>query len=569
MPIVEADWSVTRATGNIRYIGDDHSGASPSYATVIEFHRFLQDKADDPSSIGDDEIDISDELPSARSTDNIMSLLGNYNIDNNAAEHLYDGSVSQNGGDDVWYGIVNFGATDVQVQLIQNGAVIADDWWNFGGGGLNSDAAQGVSHQFMISGRVGGADIDNRHLIGTTRVFGKTYSEFVINKLKDGVNVLALNHEDDLNNQTLEATIAAIADITNTEGYHLLDVDNDTIGEPYLSEWDRGANSINTFYEYGKYLTKDGSLSTLYGLSGELFRGPTHQVALSGGAGTWVEPESLSWGSGVTAGTGQLFAVDDTDATAGTVLYMQLLTGVPPNANTITGNGGATATAGVVTARAISKPFVGASTGSALIGPYGLGMKITGLTANDKVTDLNGTLRLPPNNVVFSVGGLVSGEDRILVAPWDGVSLDAEGNPAIDKSQFTLNTALTGAAETAVVMTAAIPSDTPNTGNIRVILDSGLNEIVPYTSWSGSTFTIPASDFSGSGAASGNNAWISYIEETASSSTASFSGIYSGSDRSLVVRVRDGGATPIKEFLSSATLGSSGGSITVIRTSDE
>ena len=33
MPIVAADWSVDRATGNIRYIGDDHvrfGGSTPS-----------------------------------------------------------------------------------------------------------------------------------------------------------------------------------------------------------------------------------------------------------------------------------------------------------------------------------------------------------------------------------------------------------------------------------------------------------------------------------------------------------------------------------------------------------
>ena len=47
MAFVEADWSITRSTGDIRYIGDDHGGASPSYATVIEFHRALQDFADD------------------------------------------------------------------------------------------------------------------------------------------------------------------------------------------------------------------------------------------------------------------------------------------------------------------------------------------------------------------------------------------------------------------------------------------------------------------------------------------------------------------------------------------
>ena len=32
MAFVASDWSITRSNGNIRYIGDDHEGASPSYA---------------------------------------------------------------------------------------------------------------------------------------------------------------------------------------------------------------------------------------------------------------------------------------------------------------------------------------------------------------------------------------------------------------------------------------------------------------------------------------------------------------------------------------------------------
>ncbi len=48
MAMVDADWSVDRATKVIAYIGDDHtlSGGSPSYATVIQFHRWIQEFAD-------------------------------------------------------------------------------------------------------------------------------------------------------------------------------------------------------------------------------------------------------------------------------------------------------------------------------------------------------------------------------------------------------------------------------------------------------------------------------------------------------------------------------------------
>jgi len=208
MSLVATDWTVTRSTGAIRYIGDDHGGASPSYATVIELHRWLQDLADDAVASGDDELDITDTNPSARSTDNIITLINGYNIDDNAAEHLYDGSIIQDGGDTIYDGIVNFGNADVQIQIIQNGQVLTDDWWNYGGGGLNADANAGISHRFMIKVRTGGADIDGRRLIGIARRFGYTYQEFSINGTARGNNVLALADADDLNNETAEGTVS-------------------------------------------------------------------------------------------------------------------------------------------------------------------------------------------------------------------------------------------------------------------------------------------------------------------------------------------------------------------------
>ena len=135
MVIVATDWTIDRSTGDIRYTGDDHvrfGGTTPSYATVIEFHRWLQDLADDASWAGGtgDELDITDETPSERATDNLITLINGYNIDATTAEHLYDGSIVQSGGDVIWDGIVNFGNSDIKIQLIQNGAVLSDDWWN-------------------------------------------------------------------------------------------------------------------------------------------------------------------------------------------------------------------------------------------------------------------------------------------------------------------------------------------------------------------------------------------------------------------------------------------------------
>jgi hypothetical protein len=559
MPIVAGDWSVDRATGNIRYIGDDHGGASPSYATVIEFHRWLQDLADDASFIGDDELDITDPTPSERATDNFVTLINGYNIDQATSEHIYDGSIVQAGGADIWDGIVNFGNPEVQIQIIQNGAVLSDDWWNFGGGGLNADANNGISHRFMLKTRTAGTDIDLRRIIGTARRFGFSYSEFIINATSRGNNVLALADATDLNNATASGTVATWTTITNlNQGYVGIDVNNDTVDEFFYSEWNRDIYSINQFYERMKYLTRDGSAETLYGLSGELFRGITHEVTLTTPrSGTFNAFEPVSW----SGGTGQMLAINST--TAGTTMWIQLLTGNPPtNAQLITGTTStATATAsGTATARPLSRPFCGVSTGSALIGAYGFGVEYADLSNADLLLALDNVTYQPPNNVTFTVNGLVVGEDRVLVGPEAGGTLDLD--------QFTLNGALTGAAVTAVVINGSIPVDTPNTGTIRILRASGLYSLHAYTSWTGSTFTIASTDFSGDNAANGADVFISYLDKLAASTSESFTGVYV-SPRSLFIRVRSGTVgTPIKTFETTGTLGAAGGSTTVIRTPD-
>ena len=266
-----------------------------------------------------------------------------------------------------------------------------------------------------------------------------------------------------------------------------------------------------------------------------------------------------------SGGSGILLALDD-DGTTGN-FYIQLLTGVAPVDNLEITGVTSTQTAdvnGAPTARTVAKTFTGSYTGT-LIGAYGLGVVSSDLTAQDTIEDLLGVTQTPPNNVTFSVTGLVSGEDRVLVAPRDGV--------VIDLDQLTLNTTLSGAAETSVVVTTTIPSDTPSpTGTIRVVNDSGFHRYLAYTSYTGSTFTITSADFSGAdeldAATQPTDVYITYIDKLAAAATESVTVVFNAT-RDLFVRVRDGGATPIKTFEStSAQLTSTGGSVGVIRTSD-
>ena len=349
-----------------------------------------------------------------------------------------------------------------------------------------------------------------------------------------------------------------------TEGYVALDVDNNGSDENYYIQWDLGTRTaINDLYEYVKYVTRDGTAETLFGLNGLLFRGVTHELSLSGtNSGTFSAFEPVSW----TGGTGQMLAIDNTTASSATKMYIQLLTGSAPAGSTLITGGTSSATAttsGTATERTVestSAPGLGVSTGSAIIGAYGVGVTPADLGPNDKVFDLTNTQVTPPNNVTFSVTGLVSGEDRVLVGP-------SSGGTTLDTAQLASATAVSaGAVPSTFSVSTTIPSDTPASGTIRVEDDSGFYVLVNYTGFSGSDFTGCTGTFANA-SASGKNVFISYIDELASAASATFTAVYNA-DRDLVVKVRDGGASPIKEFITGATLGTNGGSVAAIRTSD-
>ena len=242
-------------------------------------------------------------------------------------------------------------------------------------------------------------------------------------------------------------------------------------------------------------------------------------------------------------------------------MWIQLLSGVVPIDNqTITGNGGATADVNVnVESYVVPSTFIGVSTGTAIIGAPGLGIEADDATNADLLTDLEGNINQPPNNVLFTLQNLMVG-DRVLIGPRSG-----SGNLEVD--QLSLATSLTTANVTSVEVTTAIPTDTPKIGTIRVQTDSGKFIRVEYTAFSGTTFTTASTDFSGDNATSGNNVFISYIDDIVTAGTTlTFTSIFN-TPRSLFIRVRNSSAL-IKTFETTGTLGSGGGSSTTSRISD-
>src|SRR3989344_6496999 len=114
-----ADYSIA-TNGDIRYTGTTTNN------TVIEFHRWLGDLMDDALAANNDLLDITDATASERSTDNIITLKAPFNIDDIVAQHLFDGSIIQNGGDEIYEGILVFAAAGMYLSIVQNGAVIEE-----------------------------------------------------------------------------------------------------------------------------------------------------------------------------------------------------------------------------------------------------------------------------------------------------------------------------------------------------------------------------------------------------------------------------------------------------------
>lgn len=640
------DFSVA-VSGDIRF-----TGTTANY-TVLELHRFLQDLADDAQASGDDLVDITSNTPSDRSTDTIITLLGVYNIDDDAAEHLYAGSITQEGGDTVYSGLQVLGAVNTnltQVMIIQDNDLYqftttdtAPYWGDQSTGGYNGNSAAGILMRVMLKTRQFGADLDRKRIRVQIRHWGDTY-DFFNATLGTGESVAAVSSTPDAQNDTAQGTVTVYADVLNSGGtanapiggYQTIDLNNGNGPQPYYSKWTFGAqgDGLKALWEYTKDLTGNGTTKTLDGLNGELFLGVTHDINFDNDAGAFTEQETLVWGTDITydtlaggtfaegdyvtigvlgaAGkvlydngtTNMIVALEDTsivlvdgdtitEVSTGTVsadinvtivdndksggeglllalndggatgdIWLQLLTGSAPVDNLPLRGISSSNTAdvdGAPVARTIPKIFTGSFTGT-YIGAFGLGIESTDLTAADTIQDLLGASQVPPNNVTFTVSGLVNTEDRVLVGPRAGGILEL--------TQDTLDGALSSPTTTAIVVTTTIPSDTPASGTIRVQLDTGVFREQAYTSFTGFTYTIPSTDYSGGNvAADDNDIFVAYIDEIAAGTTASYTAIYN-TDRDLFVRVRDGGATPIKTFELPATFASTNTTVAAIRTSD-
>jgi len=138
---------------------------------------------------------------------------------------------------------------------------------------------------------------------------------------------------------------------------------------------------------------------------------------------------------------------------------------------------------------------------------------------------------------------------------------------------MALATALVGVSTAVDVGIGNIPIDTPAAGTIRIERNDGLYSRHPFSAFDSGrqTFTITSHDFTANQSAIASDVFVTYIDKLATGVSEAFTTVYNA-DRTLFVRVRDGGtagdAEGIKTAETTGSLGSTGGSATVNRISD-
>lgn len=530
--------------------------------TPNNIHYWFSDKGDDATFTGNDVHDRTRPQISRRIGVTDVRLLGTANIDDALSYHMYGGSMTQSAGADE-YNAVSISVVDADGEtvpvIIQNAALLSDTTTDYWQNSYMPDAASKIN--ILVKVRASGTTTDRRVVRFRALEYERQYFTAPDPTLGGGITPVSLVATDDGNNATAAATVATWTDAVLSYGLQSVDHNNGNGAQPYWGVGDLGTRTKSQFHERQKWVQRRGTSETIFGVNAQLIVGNDMNVPYDTEAsGPFTEGETLTFGNG---GTALLLALDD-NGTDGT-LYCQRMTGDAPSDNdTITG-GTSSATAnvnGTPTTRLIINNLVGTFTGSAFNpANAGITLEAADATAADLFTDLTGTQQQPPDNQVGAVN--TSAGNTIILGPWDGSSTDAQGNAVIDYDFFTLNTALTGAAETSVVVNTAIPSWVPQDTYLRITTDGGVRLLVQASSWTGSTFTIPSTDFSGDNASVSNGVTATPIDEVAASGTTSFTGIYASDQQMAGVVLNGSGPAPKQPFPFNTTFGSGGFSVNV------
>lgn len=385
------------------------------------------------------------------------------------------------------------------IYVVQNGTKLAG-WWPTG--------------HIDILVRVidwDGTEIDGAQVTVFCRNWTDLYDHFPIDLSAGGRNAVPLATFDDLNNQSDLTTVEGWAHTaiggTNASGVNITfgavskDINDGNGPQPYDVTVDCAGMPLSQVYEVLKWVTREGSTTTLNSVDGEQY-----------------------------------------------------------------------ISANAAYAPVKASPF-GTYAGGTLFGARGVWLE--NLHPDDvqsyQLIDSNGVTRTPPNYQNVEILGLEVG-DRVSVFRTTGDNYD------IDTAMFTSHATNNTSGSATFEVNEVIPSDVPSEGYIRVVNADGTQERYHYSSWSGSVFTLDATDhptglsknYDGT-----STAYVPFIDTEAGGAAvgATWNGtdkklyvtvIYTA-DRYLMARVRKKGILP---FQIKGVFSSTGYRASAIRTPD-
>lgn len=543
------------ASGAITYVSGTHT------FHVKWINRALQKIAWDYIISGDDEVNLSFPNPSKEEAlgkivtlnDHTTDYSVNYTVTDTVMEYHFGGSVSQNDGDDIYYGLEVLGSstTPVPLKIIQDEAELTSHW----GTGKNQTGSN-TQIRIMVKGRTGGTDIDGLRIVIKASTWFETYAVWETT-MGLGESVGSISTDDDPQNDTALATVQAYT-IAHSEGYNLLDLDGNG-NKPFLGEWSYSPEgNKKALYEFVKSILVDTTTETLYGVDGDLWTGRLYDCSITSGTGTHVQNETCSWGTGATAGNGNLVGVDNLAGGSTTRYILHLGAGVPPVSGlTITGAGSATAVLDADSVKLSTSPNHLAQFTGAWIGAYGIGFDSNEIGVVDSFKDLDGNVISPPNNVTISgtIEALDAADDlHVFLATKDAV---------LNAPDYTVYTCVGEIiTSTKIEVNEVIASDTPQTGWIGVLkTGTSTYKFYEYDSWATSTFQLVGT-VTGDAITASDPAFhaIFYDSMTGGSTTkvVSNSLVYT-SDINVVGWIRHGDASGVDKIIPiSGTIGSGG-----------
>ncbi|MEW6487651.1 MAG: hypothetical protein AB1578_07025 [Thermodesulfobacteriota bacterium] len=245
--MIQDDWTIDYDLKTLT-----HTSGATIY-TVRELYSWLMDEFDELGQL-------DDQVPMSAQTPTEFSLINGWEIPAGSYEYLKGGAVADTTNDDLWANIYTLGTivAGTPIYVVQNGVKLTKYW------------ADGHI-DLLVRVKQGGVEIDGAEVTVFARALGNSYDHFGIDLTAGGRNAVPLATAVDLNNQTLEATIAGYNDITITFGAVSKDLNNGAGAKPYDVVIDCATRTLAQVYEYLKYVTRHTSVLVLDGVNGEQY----------------------------------------------------------------------------------------------------------------------------------------------------------------------------------------------------------------------------------------------------------------------------------------------------------